>query len=119
MSGINKRAEDIVKILDSKKANEIEVFNLGNSDYIAKAVVLANSLNPKHTLALYDNLKEELKKIGEKIIVADESDEWVVVDLGDILIHIMTPQYRAKYSIEEFLNELKEGKFKANQEAKI
>ena len=116
MSSINKRAEEIVKILDEKKAEEIEVFNLEDSDYIAKAVVLANSLNQKHTLALYDNLREELRNLGEKIIVADESDDWVVVDLGDILIHIMTPQYRVKYSIEEFLKELKEGKFKASKD---
>jgi len=117
MSNITTRVENIVNILDSKKAEEIEVFNLEDSDYIAKAVVLANSLGGKHTLALYDNLRVELKKLGEKLMGADESDDWVVVDLGDILIHIMTPQYRMRYSIEEFLKELKEGKFKPTIEA--
>ena len=117
MSSITQRVENIVNILDSKKAEEIEVFNLEDSDYIAKAVVLANSLGGKHTLALYDHLRVELKSLGEKLMGADESDDWVVVDLGDILIHIMTPQYRMRYSIEEFLKELKEGKFKPTIEA--
>jgi len=114
---INARAEKIIQFLDEKKAEEIELFNLEDSDYIAKAVILANSLGGKHTLALYDNLRVELKKFGEKLLGADESDDWVVVDLGDIIIHIMTPQYRMRYSIEEFLNDLKEGKYKPTQEA--
>lgn len=42
---INERVESIVKILDDKKAEEIEVFNLDDADYIAKRVVIANSLN--------------------------------------------------------------------------
>ena len=108
---IEERVENIVSILDSKKAEEIESVNLEESDYIAKAVVLSTSLGGKHTSALYDNLRVSLKESGEKIIAVDESDDWIVIDLGDIIIHIMTPQYRAKYSIEDFLKELKDSKF--------
>jgi ribosome silencing factor RsfS/YbeB/iojap len=72
--------------------------------------VIANSLGGKHTQALFDHLKEELKPLGETFVSSDVSDEWIVVDLGDILIHIMTPGYRHKYSIEEFLGELKENR---------
>ena len=110
---IEQRVERIVNFLDEKKAEEIESVNLEDSDYIAKAVILANSLGGKHTLALYDYLREFLRENNEKLLGADESDDWVVVDLGDILIHLMTPQYRMRYSIEEFLKELKEGKFKS------
>ncbi len=115
--GINERVEKIVLMLDEKKGEEIEVFNLEDSDYIASSVILVNSLGGKHTGALYDNLREFLRENGEKILGADESDDWIVVDLGDILIHIMTPQYRMRYSIEEFLKELKEGKFKVHEES--
>ena len=107
---LEQRVENIVKFLDDKKGEDIEVFNLEDSDYIAKAVVLVNSLGGKHTLALYDYLKDEAKKLNEKILGVDESDDWVVVDLEDILVHIMTPEYRARYALEEFLTELKEGK---------
>jgi len=113
---IKERAEKIVNFLDQKKAEEIEVFNLEDSDYIAKAVILANSLGGKHTIALYDNLRVEIKTLGEKLMGADESDDWVVVDLGDIMIHLMTPQYRMRYSIEEFLKDLKEGKYRPTEE---
>jgi len=105
---IEERIENIVAILDDKKAEEIEVFNLEEADYIAKRVVIANSLNGKHTLALADHLKKGLKATGDAILASDMSDDWVVADLGDILIHIMIPEYRQRYSLEQFLSELVE-----------
>ena len=109
---IEERVENIVNILDDKKADEIEVFNLEDADYIAKRVVIANSLNGKHTLALADHLKVGLRKSGDSILASDMSDDWVVADLGDILIHIMIPEYRQRYSLEQFLSELVENQKK-------
>jgi nicotinate-nucleotide adenylyltransferase len=109
---IEERIENIVNLLDEKKAEEIEVFNLDDADYIAKRVVIANSLNGKHTLALFDHLKRELKSQGEDLIASDATDEWAVADLGDILIHIMIPEYRQRYSLETFLSELVENQNK-------
>ena len=111
---IDQRIENIVHLLDEKKAEEIEVFNLEDADYIAQRVVIANSLNTKHTLALADHLKKELKEQGDSFLASDVSDEWVVADLGDILIHIMIPEYRQRYSLETFLSELVEKQKKAD-----
>jgi len=104
---IKERIDNIVKVLDEKKAEEIEVFDLSDTDYIAKEVIIANSLGSKHTLALYDYLKKELKPKGEEFIGAEETEDWVVADLGDIIVHIMTPAYRERYSLEEFLSKIK------------
>jgi ribosome silencing factor RsfS/YbeB/iojap len=109
---IEERVDSIVAILDDKKADEIEVFDLEEADYIAKRVVIANSLNGKHTLALADHLKTGLKAQGDTFLASDMSDDWVVADLGDILIHIMVPEYRQRYSLEQFLAELVEGQKK-------
>jgi len=109
---IEERVKTIVNILDDKKADEIEVFNLEDADYIAKRVVIANSLNGKHTLALFDHLKKGLKEKDDAILASDVSDDWVVADLGDILIHVMIPEYRQRYSLETFLSELVENQKK-------
>ena len=109
---IDERVERIVKLLDEKKAENIEVFDLRDTDYIVKEVIIADSMGGKHTLALYDYMKEILKPLGEEFIASDESDDWVAVDLGDILVHIMTPAYRRRYDLEEFLSSL--GKDKKN-----
>jgi len=108
---VEERAERIVTFLDSKKADELEIFNLEKIDYIAEHVVIANAISSKHASALADQLKQEFKPLGEEFLHIDESDDWVVVDLGDILIHIMTSEARQTYSMEEFLAELSSGKF--------
>ena len=102
---MQKRIEKISHILDKNKAEAIEVFDLRDRDYFVDYVVLASSLGERHTEALLDHLKKGLKP-EEKFLNVDISGEWIVVDLGDILIHIMTPEYRNKYDMESFLGEL-------------
>ena len=102
---MNPRIEKISHILDMNKAEAIEVFDLKGGEYFADYVIIASSLGERHTLALLDHLKKGLKP-EEQFLGVDESGDWIAVDLGDILIHIMTPQYRSKYDLESFLSEL-------------
>jgi ribosome-associated protein len=106
---LQNRIEKIVQVLDKNKAENIEVFDLRTKNYFVDYAVIASSLGSKHTSALLDHLKNELKPV-EKFNNVDESGDWIVVDLGDILIHIMTPEYRIKYDMESFLTALAEGK---------
>jgi len=106
LKNLDNRVDRIITILDEKKAEELEVFNLEDVEYIAKRVVLANALSPKHSTALAQELKDKLKPQGEQFLHIDESDEWVVIDMGDILIHIMSNEVRQKYSLEELLIEI-------------
>jgi ribosome-associated protein len=102
---VQKRLEKIIEVLDRNKADAIELFDLRERDYFVDYVIIASSLGERHTSALLDHLKKELKP-GEKFVHVDESDQWVVADLGDVLIHIMTPEYRSKYDMETFLSEV-------------
>jgi len=100
--------KNIIEVLDTNKAESIEVFDLKEKDYFVDSVVIASSLGQKHTLALLDHLKKGLKP-AQTFNNVDESNDWVVIDLGDVLIHIMTPEYRTKYDMETFLAQLSEG----------
>ncbi|CAD7289405.1 Ribosomal silencing factor RsfS [Campylobacter majalis] len=104
---MKQRIQKIVEILDEKKAEEIQAIDMSEQDYIAKYVVLATSLHGRHAMALTDELKEQLKPLGENFLGVEASDDWVVIDLGDILIHILSAEHRAKYNIEELLSKLK------------
>lgn len=106
---MQNRIEKITEVLDKNKAENIEVFDLREKNYFVDYAIIASSLGSRHTMALLDHLKNELKP-AEKFINVDESSDWIVVDLGDILIHIMTPEYRVKYDMESFLNALSDGK---------
>ncbi len=102
------RLENITKVLDTNKAEAIELFDLRERNYFVDYVIIASSLGERHTQALLDHLKKDLKPAGEHFAHIDESSQWVAADLGDILIHIMTPEYRSKYDMETFLSELSE-----------
>jgi ribosome silencing factor RsfS/YbeB/iojap len=101
---MKNRIENIVKILDEKKGLDIETFDLKDKDYFVDAVIIATTMGTKHGYALLDELKKKLKPMGEKFLFIEESDDWSVIDLGDILIHLMSEEYRKKYQLEEFLN---------------
>jgi len=102
---MKNRIETITEVLDTNKAEAIEVFDLRDKNYFVDYAIIASSLGTKHTTALLDHLKNGLKP-AETFNNVDESGDWVVVDLGDVLIHIMTPEYRVKYDMETFLSDL-------------
>ena len=101
------RLNNITRILDDKKALNIQTINLTNKGYISDYVIIATSLNNKHSLSLLVNLKDELKQFNEEFIRIEEDGNWSVIDFGDIIIHIMTSSYREKYNIEDLLESMK------------
>jgi len=103
---MQERIHNITKVLDDNKAEAIEIFDLSGRNYFVDTVIIASSLGPRHTEALLDHLKRSLKP-AEQFLGSDESGDWIAVDLGDILIHIMTPEYRSRYDLEDFLNKIR------------
>ena len=112
---MENRIENIVHILDSKKAENIQTFDMKNQDYFVEQVIIATTLGEKHGSALLVDLKKGLE--GESFVHIEDENEWIVIDLGDILIHLMTPEYRSRYNIEEFLAERNEEMKKIRQMA--
>ncbi|RXJ91216.1 ribosome silencing factor [Arcobacter sp. CECT 8983] len=107
---MNKRIETIKNVLVDKKAENVEIIDLTGKDYIVDFVVIATSLNTKHAFALLNHLKTELKPLGEEFLRVDENDDWTICDLGDMFINLMSEKAREKYSLEEFLAEIKASK---------
>ena len=103
---MSTRLENIKKILDDKKAENIEIIDLRSKDYIVDYVVIATTLNSKHGYSLLNYLRTDLKPTGEEFLRVDEDDEWTIIDLGDMFIHLMSENYRKKYSLEDFLSKL-------------
>ena len=92
--------------MTDKKATDINYYDLINNDYFADMVVLCNSLNNRHASSLIDALKT-LKPDEEFLNVDDKSDEWIVADLGDIIVHIIDPEYRSWYDLDTFFEQVK------------
>jgi ribosome-associated protein len=109
---LETRIKNIIKILIERKADDIESIDLTDKQYMVDRVVIATTLNGKHAYSLAKYLKEELKPQGEEFFRVEETDEWTILDLGDILIHLMSEKYRDIYKIEEFLDQIKQGTLK-------
>lgn len=101
---LEDRLEKIKSVLDANKGEEIETFNLDDTEYMVSGVVIATAMADKHLDALLNFLKQDLKP-EEEFLHVDSSNEWVVADLGDILVHLMTKSAREKYHLENFLTE--------------
>jgi len=106
---LEERIERIVNFLSEKKAENIETVDLKGKGYIVDAVIIATALNNKHSIALLNYLRETLKPLGEEFVRVEEDGEWSIIDMGDMLIHIMTEAHREKYNIEDFLKDVKRG----------
>ena len=103
-TNIAKRADKIRDLLDSKKGENIAIYDLEDKDYIAQCVIIATALAGKHSFALLDFLRSELKPLGEVFYSTDEeSEDWIIADLGEIMVHIFTENTRKRFNLEEFL----------------
>lgn len=101
---MENRIKRITDLLEDKKAENIVVLNLKDKNYIVDFVIIATALAGRHSFSLLDHLKTELKKQGETFYSTDEeSEDWIIADLGEIMIHIFTENTRNKFNLEEFL----------------
>lgn len=104
---LEQRVGRIVEALEDKKGEEIEVFDLMDKDYIVDKVIIVSAMVGKHSFALLDHLKSTLKPLGEVFYATEEeSEDWLIADLGDVMVHIFTPNHRKKFNLEQFLASL-------------
>ena len=95
--------ESICAALDSKKAEDISVMDVSKFSSIADNFIIATSGSTPHTKALTGAVDEELEKLGYKVPNWQGKIEsnWLILDLGSIIVHIMGPEERKRYSLEE------------------
>lgn len=93
----------ITKILSDNKGEEINTINLRDKCSFADFMIVASGRVPRHVAALADHVADFLKKQGTPALSIEgkESGDWVLIDAGDIVIHIFRPEVRTFYNIEK------------------
>lgn len=101
-SGI-KLNQIIVNSLEDIKAFDITVIDVRKKTSIADYMIIASANSNRQTKALARHLKDTLKDIGKSVtnIEGEGDGEWVLVDLNEVLVHIMLPTTRAYFNLEE------------------
>ena len=100
---LRKLQRVIVDALDDIKAQDIQVFNTIGQTELFDRVIIATASSNRQTRALAAHVRDKVKAAGGHVVSVEgeESGEWVLVDLGDAVVHIMQPAIRAYYRLEE------------------
>lgn len=98
----------ITKILDDKKAINLKTIDIMEKSSIADYMVIATGTSSTHIKSLADNVEEELKKeeIYPNKIEGYNTNSWILMDYGDIIVNIFTPEEREKYNLEELCEKI-------------
>lgn len=93
----------ITNLLEDKKAEDIVVLNVHDLTSIADYMVIATCTSTTHIRSLAAFVPAELKKAGLQILAVEgqENAEWVLIDLGNILVHLMLAATRSYYELEK------------------
>jgi len=89
--------------LDEDKAEDVVVIDLQDKSPIADSIIVATGRSARHVSALADHLLRTLKEggFGKAKIEGLPQADWVLIDVGDVIIHIFRPEVRAFYQIEK------------------
>lgn len=100
---IRKLQKIIVAALEDIKGKDIEIINTSKVSSMFDCVVIATGESNRQVRALARNVSEKAREAGAEVISmeGEDSGEWVLVDLGDIVVHVMQPTVRQYYNLEE------------------
>ncbi len=106
---MNKLQKAVIDALGDIKARDIEVFDVRHLTSMFDRVVIASADSARQTRALVNHVRERATALGATVVGVEGEDtgEWVLVDLGDIVVHIMQPAIRSHYKLEELWDQPK------------
>ncbi len=93
----------ITSSLENSKAEDISVIELDPGAALADAMVVASGRSTRHVSAVAERLMDDLRKQGIRGYSVEglETADWVLVDLGDVIVHIFRPEIRELYNLEK------------------
>ncbi|MGH8737457.1 MAG: ribosome silencing factor [Burkholderiales bacterium] len=100
---IRKKQRTVVDALEDIKARDVVVFNTARLPSMFERVVIASGDSTRQVKALADNVQEKIRELGGRVygVEGEANAEWVLVDLGDVVVHLMHPAVRSYYNLEE------------------
>ena len=116
---LQKLQRVVIDALEDVKAQDIKVYDTTHLTSLFDRIAVASGTSNRQTKALASSVRDKVKENGGRIvsIEGETTGEWVLVDLGDMIVHIMQPAIRAYYRLEEIWGD-KEVKMGAAKRAK-
>ena len=98
----------VVEALEDRKGRDIVTLDVANVTDITDYMIIVSGTSSRHVKSLVDQVVEAAKAAGNQPLGVEgrETNEWVLVDLGDVLVHVMQAETRAFYDLERLWSEL-------------
>ena len=95
-------AQIACKAIDDKKGQDINVIDIHNVSVIADYFVIASGTNSNQVQAIVDNVEEQLGRAGfeAKQIEGNRNSSWILMDYGDVIVHVFDEENRLFYDLE-------------------
>ena len=100
---VRKLQKVAVGALEDIKARDIEVINTTKISSLFDRIIIASADSARQTKSLARSVQNKVLEAGGRVLgmEGEETGDWIVVDLGDIVVHIMQPAVRSYYNLEE------------------
>jgi ribosome-associated protein len=100
--GPEASAKLILTSLDEDKAEDIVAIDIAGKSSVADKIIVASGRSQRHVGALADHIIEKIKEAGGSVRAEGQTGgDWVLIDAGDVIVHIFRPEVRAFYNIEK------------------
>ena len=95
--------EAVLVSLEDSKAEDIVTINIVGKSALGDYMVVVSGRSNRHVMAISDHLISDLKDegLGTARVEGQETGDWVLIDTGDIIVHVFRPEIRAFYNIEK------------------
>lgn len=92
----------IIQLLQDKKASDIICHDISGKSSLADYIIFASGRSNKNVGSIGTHIADELKKIGMQKVALEgfEKSDWILVDTGAVILHIMHPSIRKEYDLE-------------------
>lgn len=95
-------AEAVIESLENDKAEDLIVLDLQGKSTIADQMIIASGRSARHVSALADHVARRIKELGGKRVRIEglSTADWVLIDTGDLIVHLFRPEVREFYNLE-------------------
>lgn len=104
-----EKAKKLVKILDDKKAIDIRLIKTEELTVVSDYFIIVSGTSNTHVRALADEADDAMREIGIEVDhIEGRATGWILLDFGDVLVHVFDPQSREYYNIERLWSDAAE-----------
>ncbi len=104
---VQKLQRTVVDALEDVKAQDLQVFDTEHLSSLFERVIVASGTSNRQTKALASSVRDKVREggFGKPRIEGEDNGEWIIVDCGPVVVHIMQPTIRSYYNLEEIWGE--------------